>query len=398
MAGTCRKIGHYLKRAFEYAWGYMGTLAALGLLLGVLGMGIFHAYTRDSEAREVRCFTGLFNTAAPEAPRGLGQLPYKGNLAPGPHIRFEYGSDGRLKRLVHVDAQGKISPMPGSRVAEQKVEYDPAGRVVARRNFDAKGAPAADASGISVREFEYDGQGRLVRGTLLNEAGKKIVPRMPGYAEMLLSWDAKGRLLGIRYLDGKGRPVTNARGESHVQYSYDDARHETLRTNLVNGEPADNALGYATECRRSTADGCVTQTTWKNADGATVSHPGVGAASVLSERIKGDCLMRERLCADNGIMRESSRVCAERLVRTDSHGNVEWECYNAADGLPCQNEALGYAERVCEYAPDGVLSREYFWDEGGNPSECYEKRYTMSHGGKHVLSLHADGATELRLE
>lgn len=398
MAEIFRVLGRRLRRAFEYAWGYMGTLAALGLLLGVLGMGIFHSYTRDAPAKEVRCFTGLFNTAAPEAPRGIGQLPYQGADIPGPHIRFEYGEGGRMERLVHVDARGNIAPMPGSRVAEQKVEYDAAGRVVARRNYDAMGIPAADASGVSVREFEYDDAGQLVRNTLLNEQGRKIVPRMPGYAEMRLSWDAAGRPLSIRYMDGEGRPVTNARGENHIQYSYDDERHEVIRSNFIGDVLADNALGYATECRRSTADGSATHTSWKNAAGAPVRHPSLGAASLLAEQTRTDHLKRERLCSEKGIMRDSARVCAEHLVRTDGQGLVEWECFNAADGLPCQNEALGYAERVCEYAPDGTLQREYFWDAGGNPSSCYEKRYAVSNGTRHVLSLHADGSTELRQE
>lgn len=398
MAEIFKILGRRLRLAFEYAWGYMGTLAALGLLLGVLGMGIFHSYTRESPVKEVRCFTGLFNTSAPEAPRGIGLLPYQGDAMPGPHIRFEYGEGGRMERLVHVNAQGKVAPMPGSRVAEQKVEYDAAGRVKVRRNYDALRLPVADASGVSIREFEYDAAGRLVRSTLRDGQGRKITPRMPGYAEMRLSWDDKGRPLSIRYLDGDGRPIANSRGESHVQYSYDDDRHEVIRTNTIDGKLADNALGYATECRQSTADGSATHTSWKNAEGEPVQHPSLGAVALLSEQTRTDHLKRERLCAENGVMRDSARVCAEHLVRTDGQGLVEWECYNAADGLPCQNEALGYAERVCEYASDGTLQREYFWDAGGNPASCYEKRYTMSSGACHVLSLHADGSTELRQE
>ena len=75
---------------------------------------------------------------------------------------------------------------------------------------------------------------------------------------------------------------------------------------------------------------------------------------------------------------------------------MEWECFNDADGLPCVNEALGYAERVCEYGNDGALLREYFWDATGSPCNRYEKRYCHSAEGKHRLSLLCDGSTELQ--
>ena len=380
---------------FHYTWGYMGTLAAMGLLVGVLGMGAYHAVTRDAEYQAVRCYSGLFNSADATTPTGLDELPSSA-LSAVPHLRFEYGKGGRLERLVHISSDGRPTAMPGSHVAEQRMEYDDAGRLIRKSNYTATGEPTVDASGVHARVFRYDKQGRLSCTEFQDRAGQKIVPRMPGYAMECIHYDEQGRPLRIDYLDGQGELITNARGEQQIIFTYDDEHNCATRTNFVAGVPSDNAHGIAREERVCTADGRGTMTTWYNADGSPAHQPETEACRVLEENTQEGTLQRERYCDDSGTMRRRSRPCAERLVRTTPQGFVEWECYNDADGLPCMNEALGYAERVCEYGQDGALLREYFWDDTGNPCERFEKLYTSSPGGHHVLSLLTDGSTELR--
>ncbi len=387
-----KQLGQGIRSAFEYAWAYMGTLAAMGLVVGVLGMGIFHAWTSDGEGPEYRCFRGLINCAGAQAPDGVGELPA---MTPEAHIRFEYREDGQLSRLNYLDGEGRCTTMPGSKVAEQRLEYDAQGRLTARRNFSATGSPAEDAAGISARLFSYDKDGRLERTTLLDTAGNKVVPRMPGYAEELITYDAKGRPLRIEYRDGLGNPITNARGENTVVFTYNDSKHEVVRTNTIGGKAAENNAGYAIEHRRKTSDGNTEYISWRDSNGEAVENPEVGGAALLLEHGVADHIERHRVCGENGVMTDSARVCAEHLIRTSPDGSLEWECYNAADGLPCDNAKLGYAERVCEYGKDGTLQREYFWNGAGAPCPCYEKRYVEADGTRHVLSLHTDGSTAL---
>lgn len=392
MAGLLRELLRRLRRFLSYIWGYLGTLSAMGLLLGVLGMGLYYVYT-DEASLSVRCYTGMSNPAAAVLPEGLGELPFPGaDAVKMPHMRFEYDKGGKLLRVVHVDAAGAPAHMPGSRVAEQRMRYDAAGRLVSRSNYNEKGQPVADASGVSVREFEYDRKGRLVASVLKDARHEKVVPRMPGFAEARISYDEKGRPSTISYLDGNGKALTNAAGESVVTYTYNDSRNEVLRSNYENGKPMDNADGVATELVRHTEDGRVVHTSWRNSRGEPVQHEARGAHAEMVEYMPGNLEMRVRRCGQNGVMLNNDRVWAEHLVRTTPAGSVEWECFNGADGLPCQNPERGYAERVCEYGPEGELETEFFWDERGNPSKCYEKRYT----GDHVLSLHTDGSTEVR--
>ena len=379
----------------RYTWGYMGTLAAMGLLIGVLGMGLFHAFTRDAEFQAVRCYSGLFNSSDASEPSGIDELP-SSSLPAIPHLRFEYGKNGRLERLVHISAEGHPSAMPGSSVAEQRLTYDDHDRLISKSNYTATGEPTTDASGVHARVFRYDSQGRRTCTTFMDRAGNAVVPRMPGYAMECITYDEKNRPLSIEYKDGKGNPVINCRGESHVVFFYDDTHGTSTRTNLIAGIPADNASGIAKEVCQHTDDGKCCMTSWYTAAGEHAHHPSSGACSILTDSSRDGTLLRERYCSENGNMRRKSDVCAEKLTRLTPNGKVEWECFNDADGLPCMNAALGYAERVCEYGQDGALIREFFWDAEGNPCESYEKRYCSDPSGKHILTLHSDGSTELR--
>ena len=286
--------------------------------------------------------------------------------------------------------------MPGSNVAEQRIAYDDRGHITRKSNYTATGAPTTDASGVHARAFTYDESGRLLRTEFQDRSGHAIVPRMPGYAIERVQYDDKGRPTTVEYLDGKGAPITNSRGERRIVYVYDDEHHTTTRTNYISGSPAENAQGIACEQKTCTQDGRSAMTSWYDAQGNHVHHPETGACSVLEESSRDGTLRRERMCDEDGRMCGNKNVCAERIVRTTPQGLIEWECYNDSDGMPCLNDALGYAERVCEYGPDGALTKEYFWDASGNPCSRYEKHYTKSTEGQHVLSLLSDGSTELR--
>ncbi len=390
-----------MKRIFERLWAYTGTLAAMSLMVGTLGMGVYHITRRvaDEELGQdesrMEYFLGLNNSAGVELPRGIDPLPAGSGTGIGNVMRFEYGPEGRLRRVLHLNAAGMPCAMPGSVVAEQRLSYDGEGRLIRKENLDAAGSPVPDASGVALREFAYDAQGRLSRVSFRDAAGRGIVPPKPGYATALTSYDEKGRPRRIEYQDANGKPIVNAAGESTIDYVYDDARGSCTRTNRISGKVADNAHGYAVERRERTHDGMILRVAWEAADGKPVRHPKWAAASVLTEYAADGRVVRERYCGEDGVMLDDGRPLAEKLVRCNADGSKLWECYNAADGLPCMHPDLGYAERLSEYNPAEELMRETFWDERGNPAPCYEKRYIRAGGKSHVLSLHADGSTEL---
>ncbi len=388
-----------VRRLFERLWGYMGTLAAMALMVGTLGMGLYHmarcvgGTELEADQSRMEYFLGLENSAGAELPRGIEPRKEGDPAMLGNVLRFEYGREGRLQRVLYLNATGLLSPIPGSVVAEQRLSYDGEGRLTRKENLNAQGQLVPDASGVAEREFSYDEAGRLVRVAFKDAGRRGIVPPLPGYAIAATSYDEQGRPVRLEYQDAEGKPIVNAAGEQTVEFSYDDAHGSTTRRNFIGGKLADNAHGYAVERREHTQDGSTLRLAWENAAGEPARHPGWAAASVLTECSPDGRMVRERYCGEDGTMLDDGRCLAEKLVRSNADGSRLWECYNAADGLPCLNPELGYAERVSEFSPSARLERENFWDERGNPAPCYEKRYIQAGGREHVLSLHADGST-----
>ena len=382
-----------LRSLFETAWNYLGSLAAVCLFAAVLGLGIYHAVVYDGELR-CYCYAGVYNPVGAEEPQGI--LLLSKDAAPGVvHVRMEYDGRGKLQRMKSLDASGYVRALPGSRVAEQRLQYDAAGRLIRRENRDAAGALVDDAQGVAVREFAYDAAGRHVRSLFRNAAGDRVSPRFPGYAECRISYDAEGRLERMLHLDAEGNPAPNARGEELVQYQYGEDG-KVRRSNLVGGELAENVHGIATEVREELEHGFCCR--WLDAAGNPAVHPQVGAAALLRENKEAVHIERRRLLGTDGEPQATCRACAEHMVRLNSRGLPEWELHGGADGLPVDHRALGYAERVCLYDAAGNLQREYFWDAAGNPAPLCERRHAATAAGNYTLSLHADGSTAVQPE
>lgn len=349
----------------EQLWGYTGALSSVAVFAGVLGLGLLNVFDKHEGRPSLLCYAGACNPAGNAAPHGLCFLGE--NLLLGrPHVQVVSDDAGRTQSLRCVDEHGIMSAFPGSRVAEQRVEYDAAGRVLLRRNLGADGLPAADVHGVSRRVFSYDTAGRLIQESFFGVDGKPIQPKYPGYARRRLSYDAQGRLLIVQHLDIRDKPVVNAAGESRLEYLYDDEKRIMMRRNMVNDIITNNADGYAMEIVEKLPKKRGERCMRFNADGLPVwFNPASGA------------------------------VC-EHLVRSNAKGQVEWECYTNYSGLPAVHADVGYAERVCEYSPDGKLLCEWFWNDLGREEECCLCRHTYSRDGlRHRLLVFIDGHSEV---
>lgn len=393
MQSLVNRAGSALLGLFEACWHYLGSLAAVCLLAAALGLGIYHMLIPGS-APTCYCYAGVRNTAGAVPPDGV--LALGRNVSPGvPHVRLEYDEQGRVLRMKSVDEHGRLCALPGSRVAEQRLEYDAGGHLVRKENRDARGAPAEDAQGVASRLFERDAAGRVVRTEFRNAAGQLAEPRFPGYAESRAQYDPQGRLVRVEYLGADGRPTRNAAGEGLVEYCY-GADGSVTRSNYVGGELTDDYAGVAQEEWHTSALGSTRS--WKDAAGNAVINPAVGAAALHHDHASRGGVERRRFMDAAGEPSAYARACAEHLVRFNDEGKPVWEYYGGADGLPVNHPALGYAERLCQYAPEGQLEREYFWDAQGRPAAISERRHVDTHAGAYTLSLHSDGSTVVQPE
>ncbi len=380
----------FVSRLLARFWAYMGSLPALALMLGVAGMGIYYHIKESSMSVHSEYFSGFFNKVDEELPLGIAPLHPLGD-APASQVRFDYDAQGRLQRVIHLNEHGQPCLIPGSQVAEQRLFYDEEGRLVGKENFDAYGLSSADSAGVAKRVFEYDEAGRLLSRAFFNASGQGVVPLKPGYALERWSYDSQGRPTMVEFFDAEGNAITNARGESVVSISYSDDGRCVFTQNEVGGKIANNHLGYAIERRLSANEGQNERIEWLDESGNLVLNREHGLAAVQKDGDpQAECT--QYLDSTACPIRASRSVC-ERLARLNDDGQVAWECFNAADGLPCLNHMLGYAERVCEYGPDKHLSCEYMWDECGQAAPCYQKKYTPVGAGVQVTSLHRDGST-----
>ncbi len=383
----------FANRIIARLWTYLGSLSAMALMIGVLGMGIYYFFHEAALGARSEYYAGFYNDADADAPVGIAPVLSVGD-SPASQVRFDYDATGRLQRIVHLNGEGYPSLIPGSKVAEQRLIYDDAGRLVAKENVDIYGMAAPDSSGVAKRKFEYDEQGRLLSRSFYNAAGKGVVPLMPGFAVERRTYDENGRPEVIKYLDAAGKEIVNARGDATLRISYIDDGNCVFIQNEVDGKIRNNNAGYAIERRLSCNDGETQRTEWLNQDGCLVMNRDCGAAAVQCNQANDNVTHQStQYLNEKGQSLQPSRVICEHLARFNGDGQLEWECFNAADGLPCQNDILGYAERVCEYGPDKHLECEYFWDERGQGVPCYQKKYTPEGEGVQVTSLFLDGST-----
>ena len=380
-------------RWVEYAWGYTGTLAVVAVLGGTLGRGVMQWLHLHEQPANLVCCVGLYNPAGPRPPEPLG-VRGQGMKPDVAHVRVLKNAAGQTISAEYVDAAGRSSNMPGSRVARQSVEYDDHGRVTKRINRDAGGRLAADAAGVAVREFAYDEAGRLVRTAYRGENGRTIEARPSGVAEQRVAYDAQGRPLTVRNMGANGMPTEDSRGEETLSYEYDDAAGVEWRRNQVREQVSPNHAGYAMQRITRDAEGRELRREWFDAEGRPVRNAHAGASVVVHEHYPQSRMKRSLRVGADGAVDGGEARWSEHVVRHDAQGRPEWECFAGKDGLPCDNEALGYAERVSTYTPAGEKDREFFWEADGTPAACAEKRYARSPDGQsYCLSLHADGSS-----
>lgn len=380
-------------RWVEQVWGYTGTLAVVAVLGGTLGRGVMQALHFKERPANLICSVGMTNPAAPLPPQPLGVLG--AGIKPAiSHVQILKNADGQTIEARFVDRKGRVQALPGSKVARQKVEYDGAGRVVRRVNLDTAGKPAEDAAGVAVREFGYDDAGHLVRRAYRDAQGAATTAHPTDIAEQRTTYDSKGRPLTVMNLGVNGLTKTDSGGEETLRYDYDDAAGVETRRNLIHDMPAGNDAGIAVQRITRDAAGREVKREWLDAAGNAVMHPYTGAAAVIQQYHPASGIQRSLQLDTEGKPVTAQDCWTEHLVRRTSGGLPEWECYAGKDGLPRDNPAVGYAEKVSLYSTDGSKTHEYFWRADGSHADCCEKRYTRSPDGQtYCLSLNADGSS-----
>ncbi len=386
---------HDLADLLIFVWNKTATVSALALMAGGLAMSLYYTISPKAVERNVEIFEGFFNHAGNELPEGLGE---SNPLAPREnrsHVRFEYDSKGRLARVYHHNAQGELSAIPGSLVAEQSLSYDDNGKLTSKKNRDADGLPVHDASGVHERRFAYDAKGNLIETSYWDKNHARTMPYTPGFAIERISYDEQNRPIEKRYLDSQEKPIANNLGSSHLKITYEDGGH-TIK-NYHKDELSNNSHGYAIERHHFSNNGLTERIDWYDAQGNPVINEEEGYASIQIEHSPDTRYKRVLYLCDEGQQLASRRILSEHLIKYNEKGQPRWESYLAHDGLPLDHHEHNYAECAREYDQKNRLSKAHYRDANGALADCYEQRYSYAPDGNRVLSLYRDGSTATRV-
>ena len=148
-----------------------------------------------------------------------------GNLMPvGGSYAYEVKtwSGDQAYTLDRYDATGQRVPA-GDGYASLKREYNKNDQLIRETCLDASGRVCEDATGVAVRSYSYDGEGRFSEVRYEDERGNAALNRMgcAGYTEKL---DGDGFRISRVFFGTDGKPVNTADGYSEIRFLYVGSR------------------------------------------------------------------------------------------------------------------------------------------------------------------------------
>lgn len=270
--------------------------------------------------------------------------------------------------------------LPEARMKAKVSQYilvrDDLGRVARKQYITAGKAPGTDEKGVSVEEYEYNADNRVVKVRRYN----KHMIELPG---MLTSYgyDADGMLVAATDPEGRGTiRMEYDRQRRLVKYWLESEDGQTAA-------PDDPSVAYRTLSYGS--DGRT----------ITVTNHGPGGEEIDSNDESGDRIARwVYQCDDRGNVSDVSYYNTAGAPATSNGAHHIQMSYNAlgqmvsirsfdSNDTPCESQRLNMNARIdLEYNEQGNISRMSFFNAGGQPpverEACreigYDERGNMS--------------------
>lgn len=255
------------------------------------------------------------------------------------------------------------------------------------------GTPYRCRNGWAGYHYAYDGQGRLESLMLVDEEGEPIPLSL---AKNSLVYDERGNLCTIFFLDGNGRPGSNANGIYQAEFQY-DSRGFLTGTYFFdqNGEPvyeSNNSLCGATYERDEW--GRTIRETYLDADGQPTYCWSEDCAAIQVAYDEQGREISRRYFGPDGEPTLIAGTYAGIDRTYDENGYLRSSTFLDADGAPINrwafttavydNDSNGNVLRASLYGADGELIdhggyavAEYTYDEMGNRTGAsYQYAYT----------------------
>ncbi len=393
--------------------------------------GIYgRAYERDSEGRIIR-MTYLDQNGNPKNSRlGVAGWAYEYDEEgkrinsyafdlKGDRIRgedgfalqeLEYDGDGNVTECRYLDENGELC-MTRKGYAREEMTYDRQGFLIKTCGFDTEGEPAFDTeNGVHGYELEYDSQGYLCRMTSVGGDGSPTASGI-GYCTAEYVMDQQGRPVKMRYFDAAGEPACHRqRGEYGADISY-DAKGNITEVIFLNQEeiPALNREGYVRTRRQYDEMGRMIRESYEDQQGDLVRMKENVATYQIAYDRKGNI---QEVCFEDetGSPCKNANGYARVVYEYDEAGNQISEAFFDERDIPVINsggyassryeydeqgnctlrayyntEASliklkdGYAMEVMQYDASGNLKESSCYDENGEKVQCADGYYQLTY-------------------
>ena len=351
----------------------------------------------------------------------------------GAKKRFAYNTFGKKISEECFDTEGRLWANY-SGIAKTEYQYDDRGLEVRTLYFGENGKLTRDIHGVSVITKEYDERYRLVRERFFDEEGRPSMTKpylAPfHYAEKRQDYDQHGRLCTECFFDNKGNPIDSASGQFAMRQTSYNVRGQVAEVRYLNAlgdlVPCDDAycavrfdrdsLGHVTnECYFS-KDGHLTtckfgyaikkSTHAPSGKCIRIEHFGTNCERVVSTYHDGESIREHSFDRNNRLtctklfgVDEKPMIgrfeYAEERRRYDIMGNVSCVEYYGTNGVPVL-ALLGAAGCEKKYDTTGHVTSERYFGTDRNPitnSLGYvECRIRYDDKGKETLREYFDAA------
>lgn len=331
---------------------------------------------------------------------------------------FLYQDDHTLS-LVHYLKNGRISRIPGAdyssiqilyqdgfeirtyqdqfgnRVTDNqgvsviRIKLDEQGRYTRAFFYDSELKLIRNKTAPAIISYSYDSQGRIVRQDYQDHQGGQMTGL--GYSTRLLEYNPGGYVGRVSYLDTTGRLVSDSlgiaqignmiyssNGEIHFISSYfnaqgvavshpelgaqtiltimDDQEHILARHLLDSTEK--QLVPWRVEKQKYSAQGYLLETAYYDAEGKPVNWKGW--ARLTYRRDKWGNILEKTFFSDRGELVVGEKGAARILYKYNKFGEVLSMRFLGIDELPI-TDTDGIAEYRYEYNPQGMMTRTEFY-------------------------------------
>ena len=135
--------------------------------------------------------------------------------------KYEYDGHHRVCKVYNTDLSGKKVNAVGLSYCETLKKYDARGNITEETFLDVNGKPAVDEEMVYKRIVEYDERNYCV---YTKNLGKDNKPVHGGGAnpETKITYDDRGNVTSLVYLDGYGKPYTCSEGYHRLDKKYNE--------------------------------------------------------------------------------------------------------------------------------------------------------------------------------